>query len=181
MFQTRFVIFYFCIIAFTVALTNIHDHRYAVVVDAGSTGNRAFLFKISISHDHKHVELIHREMKKRGIADYLDDLPKIKDILLPLLKKVSEYIPTQVDIDETVLFIRATGGMRSLSTDDQSALWSAVVGMLEDDPTTPFHINPHNFGTISGKLEAYYAVIAANYVAGRVDSPSLSISNSTPI
>ena len=114
-------------------------------------------------------------MKKRGIADYLDDLPKIKDILLPLLKKVSEYIPTQVDIDETVLFIRATGGMRSLSTDDQSALWSAVVGMLEDDPTTPFHINPHNFGTISGKLEAYYAVIAANYVAGRVDSNLIPI------
>jgi hypothetical protein len=61
--------------------------------------------------------------------------------------------------------------MRLLPEDDQVALWNLLYEGLCSDPiiSSLFDLQRGNFGTISGNTEAYYAILAANYVAGNID------------
>jgi hypothetical protein len=59
--------------------------------------------------------------------------------------------------------------IRLIPEEEQSAIWAALIEGLTNDPSIPFNIGPENFGTIDGYYEAYYAVLASNYIAGRID------------
>ena len=58
---------------------------------------------------------------------------------------------------------------RLIPEEQQKAIWDALIKGLVNDETIPFHIAPEDFGTIDGYYEAYYAVLASNYIAGRID------------
>lgn len=61
--------------------------------------------------------------------------------------------------------------MRLLPEDDQAAIWDQLYEGLSRDPSISsfFDVQRSHFGTISGNTEAYYAILAANYVAGNID------------
>ena len=61
-------------------------------------------------------------------------------------------------------------GMRLLSLTQQEEIWQALVHGLKMDPTVPFIISRDDFGTIEGRYEAYYAVLASNFIIGRLDA-----------
>ena len=46
---------------------------------------------------------------------------------------------------------------------------------LENNPLIPFIIKKENFGTIDGYSEGYYAVLASNFIAGRIDGNLIPI------
>jgi hypothetical protein len=57
--------------------------------------------------------------------------------------------------------------MRLLSDDQQKIIWDR----LYDDmriANLPFDLHRANFRTIDGQLEAYYAVLATNFIAGNI-------------
>lgn len=60
--------------------------------------------------------------------------------------------------------------MRLLSDDDQNTIWKILHDGLNNHPSNPFKIELKNLGTISGHLEAYYAVLSANFIAGSIDA-----------
>ncbi len=55
--------------------------------------------------------------------------------------------------------------MRLLPLDVQEKIWDTIaIGVT----STPFKILRENIGTVDGNLEAYCAVIAANFIAERI-------------
>lgn len=60
--------------------------------------------------------------------------------------------------------------MRLLPEVDQDLLWEAVSSGLNGHIANPFSIPLENLGTISGHLEAYYAVLSSNFIDGAIDA-----------
>lgn len=59
--------------------------------------------------------------------------------------------------------------MRLLSEEQQYSIWDAIVS----DPliqALPFPLPRKNCWTIDGKLEAYYAVLSANFISGKINT-----------
>lgn len=65
--------------------------------------------------------------------------------------------------------VRIRTGMRLLSDERQKALWDAIAAN-EEIRALPVPVLRDNMRTIDGKVEAYYAVLAANFIAGRIDT-----------
>lgn len=144
-----------------------NEERYAVVVDAGSTGSRAYLFKVS-GEGSRRVSTLRRTGAEGGIASFINEPEQVKSCILPLLLKVAKMIPEEL-WGTTEVSIHATGGMRSLSEADQEIVWNALEKGLVEDSSMPFPLHRENLGTITGTKEAYFAVLSANYIAERID------------
>jgi hypothetical protein len=57
--------------------------------------------------------------------------------------------------------------MRLLPEEHQQFIWDHLFDELTRS-SFPFLLNKENLRTIDGKSEAYYAVIATNFIAGRI-------------
>jgi hypothetical protein len=79
--------------------------------------------------------------------------------MMPGLQSAIGSIPPE-KLRTTELHVRGTAGMRLLDSDRQDSIWNALCFGLRDRSDVPFIVHKNNFGTISGKLEAYYAVCA---------------------
>lgn len=150
---------------------NIVDHteQYAVVIDAGSTGTRAFVFKLDLDEENERVVNSFSCGKERvGLSSFVGNPSGASDMFTDLLSKAAAIVPDHLH-SQTSLFVKGTAGMRLLSEPDQELLWSVLANDLERRSDVPFHIDRRNFGTISGHQEAFYAVLASNYIVGSID------------
>lgn len=153
------------------------DLRYAVVIDAGSSGSRVFVYAWP-PHTGNPKELL-----RIGALRGSDGVPKVKKIepglssiadhpsracnyMLPLLEYAAESVPEKHH-RETPLYILATAGMRLLHSKQQTAI-------LDDLKTGipkkfNFSFTENSVEIITGKQEGVYQWIAVNYILGRFD------------
>lgn len=141
-------------------------YGYYIVCDAGSTGTRLYIYHIKQDGEIQ----AHRGTKKTpGLSSFYNYPEDTVEYLRPLLEKAVEtgFIP-EADLPNTQLFIRATAGMRLLDEKKQNAIYDAIV---EGFPSLglPFSLPRSHLSTISGDDEGYYALVAINYLMGRVD------------
>ena len=59
--------------------------------------------------------------------------------------------------------------MRLITREQEENIWSNLLKGLKFDPEIPLVIDGSNFGTIDGYSEGYYAVLASNFIANRID------------
>lgn len=52
----------------------------------------------------------------------------------------------------------------------QQAIYDALYSQLSSDPTFPFLLRPDSIGTLSGRLEGFYAALSVNYLTGRMNA-----------
>jgi Golgi nucleoside diphosphatase len=157
---------FFCVLVAFIHCGGIAGQsEYAIVIDAGSTGSRTFIFNATGDQ----FEVIAGLKFKPGISQFSSNLQKVADYFMPALLHAATIIPTSAQA-ATKLHIKGTAGMRLLDDETQASIWNAVTLNLLADERTPFSISPDNIGTISGHLEAYYAVLSSNYIAGIIDS-----------
>mmetsp|Transcript_1039 Transcript_1039/g.1717 ORF Transcript_1039/g.1717 Transcript_1039/m.1717 type:complete len:572 (-) Transcript_1039:896-2611(-) len=143
--------------------------KYAVVVDAGSTGSRAFVFKIDVYPDgQKEFHSTSCGKVNQGLSSFSNNQTGAYRMFSPLLETASDLVPNHLH-RETSLYMKGTAGMRLLNETAQDSLWNTLVRDLRWKSGLKFHIDRRNFGTISGHLEAYYAVVASNYIVGSID------------
>lgn len=148
----------------------IIKENYYVVIDAGSTGSRGFVFKIDLYNNNTKIITSYSCGKVRyGLSTFINKPYDAIEYLYPLLVNASNIIPIQYHKFSS-LYIKGTAGMRLLSSNDQQIVWDKLIYDLIHHPIINFHILAQNFGTIDGHLEAFYAVIASNYIVGSIDS-----------
>jgi hypothetical protein len=143
--------------------------QYAVVIDAGSTGTRAFVFKIDIDQDQQRT--IHSYScgkERRGLSSFSSNPSDANDMFTNLLNKALELVPEHLH-SQTSLYVKGTAGMRLLPEYDQEVLWDTLVNDLQLRSDIKFNIVREHFGTITGHQEAFYAVLASNYIVGSID------------
>lgn len=164
------VFFVWCLIAGILLNVNCAPvDDYAVVIDAGSTGSRCFVFHVVIDHDdNREVTSASCGKVIPGLSSFVAYPNEASNYLAPLLHNAAQIIPSIHHIS-TSIFIKATAGMRLLSPDSQTKLWESVVRGINRRADIPFIISNKHIGTIDGHAEAYYAVLASNYVHGSID------------
>jgi Golgi nucleoside diphosphatase len=143
--------------------------KYAVVVDAGSTGSRAFVFRVELYADGRKVLHSHSCGKVReGLSFFSENRSGAHLMLAPLLREAASIVPLHLH-QQTALYVKGTAGMRMLEEEAQEAIWDVLVRDLHWRSGLKFRIDRRNFGTITGDLEAFYAVLASNYIVGSID------------
>ena len=148
---------------------------YVVVVDAGSTGCRAHVFRVvpdasapGASALFPAGEKITLDVPLASFAGAPD--AALADALLPMLDAAAERVPAG-DRARVPLYVWATAGLRAIDEDAQTNLWNAVARVARD--RTPFfvadkHPDPHraHFRTIEGEEEGFFAWLAVNRLSG---------------
>lgn len=155
---------------------------YAVLIDAGSTGSRAFIYDLTESYEMDGIgdmkRTVHSSKGKKvmnGLSTYVDKEPQeIMDYLAPIFLNASAQIPPAYH-KSTQVYIKGTAGMRLLLEEKQEKLWNTVVEYLNKDERNPFTIYRENLGTIDGDSEAYYAALSSNYIAKSIDGNLMRI------
>ncbi|EZF32241.1 hypothetical protein H109_06758 [Trichophyton interdigitale MR816] len=157
--------------------------KYAVVLDAGSSGTRAHIYRWP-KKGHKDVgsedlaKLPHIETTKEwtkkikpGVSSFAKNPENVgPDHLHKLLKHVHTVIPRK-EVEDTPIFLLATAGMRLLSDNEQKEILKNVCSYISDNsgfllPDCAAHIK-----VIDGKTEGLYGWIATNYLLGGFDEP----------
>ncbi len=159
------------------SLENPDDLHYAIVVDAGSSGSRAYLYnwpesscnpdellKISPLTDDKNEPLV--MSVSPGLSSFGDNPQDAFDYIKPLMQFSAKNIPSSKH-KETPLFILATAGMRLIDHAKQQAILTNVRAGISDN--FGFHFPDSHMEIISGKQEGIYQWLAINYVLDKFD------------
>ena len=165
---TLFTIMGLSVLLIAASLNN--EESYAIVVDAGSTGSRAFIFRFSLDDEGRRSITSVKGMKCMPGLSSFSNAPSadIVAYLLPTFLDAANIIPKACH-KTTKVYIKGTAGFRLLPEEEQSHIWNSLHHGLRANRKVPFVIDKENLGTIDGYFEAYYAVLASNYVAGSVD------------
>jgi len=148
---------------------------YAVVIDAGSTGSRSFVYNITESNStpsetsSRSITSIPRAKVRPGLSTLVHNSTEdIVAYMAPLLIDAAAVIPPSY-YKSTQVYIKGTAGMRLLEENEQQYIWRALLEGLNRRDDIPFAIAAQQLGTISGSSEAYYAVLSSNYIEGSID------------
>lgn len=161
------------------------NHRYGVILDAGSSGSRVYVYKWKSA----------KAVKAKGDSKALSSLPEIKtdkdwrkkvhpgvstfgtkpelvgpDHLKELVDFALDIVPKD-EVANTPIFLLATAGMRLLPEHQRSAVLDHICSYFQT--TTNFQLPDCglHIQVIPGETEGLYGWIAANYLLGGFDAP----------
>ena len=141
------------------------EHGYSIVVDCGSTGTRANLYRYTVGDPYASLQSLGRVRVRPGLATFTnasDASLGLSDQLDHLLAFAHEKIPSDY-WGNTRFTVRATAGMRKLGTSESDALMSRMTSILETKlASTPedFQFDKSRSGVITGEEEALYDISA---------------------
>ncbi|KAJ6443120.1 nucleoside diphosphatase [Purpureocillium lavendulum] len=157
--------------------------RYGVILDAGSSGTRVYVYKwkhpaaaakhASTTELHSLPKLKLKESKKihPGVSTFAQDVASVgPDHLQSLVDVALKEVPA-AQVPETPLFLMATAGVRFLPKHQQADLLQGMCAYFREN--TKFDLpdcNSH-IQVISGETEGLYGWLAANYLLGGFDHP----------
>ncbi|EXJ91915.1 apyrase [Capronia epimyces CBS 606.96] len=158
-------------------------HRYGVVLDAGSSGTRVYIYRWlpnsvarldeSVFHALPALETEDKWTKKvhPGVSTF-GDIPESvgPKHLQPLLEHALKFIPKDA-VPDTPIFLLATAGMRLLPEQQQHDVLRNICSYIQSEtnfslPDCDVHVQ-----VIPGETEGLYGWIAANYLLGAFNAP----------
>lgn len=155
------------------------NFNYGIVLDAGSSGTRAYLYYWPQHTGNKDDLLSIRPliqdgepMVKKvmpGLSSQEDKPDNAFEYLRPLLMFASENIPAAKH-KETPLYILATAGMRLIEKQKQEAILDNVRDGISKN--FKFYFPESHLEIITGKQEGIYQWLAINYVLGKFNHNS---------
>ncbi len=150
---------------------------YAVIIDAGSTGSRVFIYRyrqvkkkalprielMASIEKGKNAPWLMRIMP--GVSSFSQNLPGLEDNLKPLLQYVKNKLGNDPNvIKKTLVLMQATGGVRSLDLVEQKKLMQEVQNIL-----LQAGFENSRAQVISGSIEGAYQWLAVNYLEGNLE------------
>ena len=164
-------------------MVNKADERYGVVLDAGSSGTRVYIYswlpnslaRLDKSSLQSLPELETKDKWTKkvhpGVSTFGANPDSVgPDHLRPLLEHALHYIPKEA-VPETPIFLLATAGMRLLPEQQQKDVLRNICSYIRSEtefslPDCDVHIQ-----VIPGETEGLYGWIAANCLLGGFNSP----------
>ena len=108
--------------------------RYAIVIDAGSTGSRIHIFKfLEGAGGALQLQFDKFDQLRPGLSSYADEPPKAAESLEPLLALAEATIP-QEQRAATSIMVGATAGLRLLKGNKADVILEEVRGYLRKRP-----------------------------------------------
>eukprot|EP00980_Cylindrotheca_fusiformis_P018174 scaffold5887_cov122-Cylindrotheca_fusiformis.AAC.3 len=165
------------------------DTFHAMMIDAGSQGTRLHIYEFPerlLYHRHEITHALNgyklslpttNSRWTNRLRPGLDFLANITDDE-KLGKAMEEYLEPLMEFTKSVLadkkddweaypiYLKATGGLRTLSTADRIRIISKVRKIFHDPSFNPFQFYDERARVISGEEEAIYGWTAVNYIKG---------------
>jgi len=158
---------------------------YLAMIDAGSSGCRVHVYrygKLGNMDGPLYVLPKHVSLKaKPGLSTFASNAVKAGESLAPLVAFLKEKVPVEF-WEVTPIWLKATAGLRMLSSADSEAILNDVREYLLDKNNSPFLFRPSYARIISGKEEGAFGWVAFNYLK-RIIGPKknqLVVSSNTP-
>ena len=132
----------------TVVGTSETEKNYAVVVDAGSTGSRAFIFGFFTDEKgHRQISSTVGTKVSPGLSEFVENPEDAVEYMLPTFLDAAQIIPKHKHIS-TKIYIKGTAGMRLLPEDQQTRIWDTLYEGLDNIPSLPFIVDRMSFGSL---------------------------------
>eukprot|EP00891_Asterochloris_glomerata_P009175 jgi/Astpho2/9175/fgenesh1_pm.00137_%23_2_t len=144
------------------------SEKYAVVMDAGSTGSRVHVYKFLENDGVLELQSDTFEQLKPGLSSYPDDPQKAAESLQPLLDKALATVPASLQAT-TPIMLGATAGLRLLPEGKADKILDAVRKWLGQ---FAFNLDKKSGVTIlDGSAEGAFAWLTLNYLLGHLGKP----------
>mmetsp|Transcript_18829 Transcript_18829/g.46171 ORF Transcript_18829/g.46171 Transcript_18829/m.46171 type:complete len:456 (-) Transcript_18829:168-1535(-) len=150
-------------------ITGSSSLKYAVVIDAGSTGSRVHVYRFKTSSGTVVLEDELFVQKKPGLSAYATEPEKGAESLVPLLTDALNVIPAS-QITKTPIRIGATAGLRMLPGNQADDLLQASRDLLRKK----YNFKPFKdeaVSIMSGSDEGKFAWLAVNMLSGKLGAP----------
>eukprot|EP01082_Thalassiosira_pseudonana_P002328 g2037.t1 g2037 contig11:581154-583564(+) len=164
---------------------------HGLMIDAGSTGSRMHVYEFEprILANKNEVEMAVRgeklsfpgmdsrwtERLRPGLSEFaeLEDEEELEEAvanyLQPLIHFAKSVLHTkQNEFSSFPIFLKATAGLRTLSTPKRQRLISTVRKLFANDTYCPFWDEEERVRVISGEEEAVYGYAAVNFLLGNL-------------
>ena len=149
----------------TTPATTAETNRYAVVIDAGSTGSRVHVFAFKKVDDGLKLLEDTFEATKPGLSAKADDPKGAADSLRALMDIALKTVP-ESERARTSVEIRATAGLRLLPGDASKNILAECVKVLGE---YPFKFDPASSVSImDGADEGAFQWLTMNYLLGNL-------------
>ncbi|KAI5296599.1 Golgi apyrase, partial [Ascosphaera atra] len=157
--------------------------RYAVVLDAGSSGTRAHVYRwLHPTYAREHADApalhslpeIHTKHKwtkktKPGLSSFAASPEELgPNHLQQLLEHVLKVVPDEA-VPETPIFLLATAGMRLLPEAQRTALLDSTCTYIRTHSRFQLPECARSVQVIDGATEGLYGWLATNYLVGSFD------------
>lgn len=139
--------------------------RYAIVIDAGSTGSRIHIFKfLEGAAGELQLQFDKFDQLQPGLSSYADDPSKAADSLGHLLALAEATIPKKQQA-ATTISVGATAGLRLLGVEKADLILQEVRTWLRKHP---FKFEDDDVKILSGVDEGAFAWLTLNYLLGHL-------------
>ncbi|ESO01483.1 hypothetical protein HELRODRAFT_174430 [Helobdella robusta] len=145
-----------------------NEHVYCVIIDAGSSGSRIYIYswKTDFVRDGEalpRLEVSAVARKDGGVHKQFVEKSanNMQDYLSPLMNHAKENIPENQH-KSTDLYFMATAGMRLLVKNADAAI-DQIRSVLSMKSFNPFKYKPENIKILSGEQEGVFAWVSVNY------------------
>lgn len=146
--------------------------KYAVIIDAGSSGSRVRIYRWPTPVGESRVALQSsgvREINNTKIEPGLSsaaNLQRVSNDIRRLLSFAGQIVPRPLQRSSPV-YLMATAGMRLLLENKMSMVMNHVDSIMSDSSFNPFHYaSKESSRILSGEEEGVFAWIAVNYLLG---------------
>ncbi|KAK2890331.1 ectonucleoside triphosphate diphosphohydrolase 5 isoform X2 [Channa argus] len=141
---------------------------YAVMFDAGSTGTRIHVYTF-IQSDSEKLPVLDNEMFhsiKPGLSAYADS-PEMAGHTVRMLLKVAKKTVPRLEWKRTPVVLRATAGLRLLTTEKAQTLLGQVQHVFDE---SPFLVPDNSVSIMNGTSEGILAWISVNFLTGHLNA-----------
>jgi len=150
--------------------------KYAVIVDAGSSGSRIYVYQYDSTQSVPNLEQVKangkswKYKKEPGISTLAGKLGEVEGYIQDLISHLKTGLPESVfpraTWSQTPFMWFATAGMRLLKTKDADKLTNKIREVAGKKAVVPFKFENGWARTLSGEEEGAFAWISLNYRNG---------------
>jgi len=150
--------------------------KYAVIVDAGSSGSRIYVYQYDSTQSVPNLEQVKangkswKYKKEPGISTLAGKLGEVEGYIQDLISHLKTGLPESVfpraTWSQTPFMWFATAGMRLLKTKDADDLTNKIREVAGKKAVVPFKFENGWARTLSGEEEGAFAWISLNYRNG---------------
>lgn len=142
--------------------------RWAVVIDAGSTGSRVHIFRFTTdARGNLELQFDKFDQLKPGLSAFADDPAGGAASLAPLLQLAVATVPEPAQAS-TPIMVGATAGLRLLPDGKADVILGEVRRWLR---RRPFKFQDDDVKILSGVDEGAFAWLTLNYLLGHLGKP----------